>query len=822
MLLFVTKVCLFNAVLIPLTRSLKEVTLVMVAISSKKQSEAPATNNDDPPRQEEDPSTRAMCPMVLVPVGLPNLGNTCFMNSGMQLVWRALIDFFIVSISQNVKPQSSDAELTTPRPEPAASLSAVTGRVPSMLELLRSHIEALASAQGVSMGAVIARASLKHISLRQSYARSAMDGGGATEGEVDASSPGLLSVIGELFLRDIANDASAMKRKAKGKGSSARISAIKEVLASENERFVDWDQHDSHELIMCLVNAISMRFNEGTGVQSSSYEAIDERKHGEDEDGAARRWWGKVCAKESSFITKMFRCLTRTKTVCGKCGKVSLNFDPTMEVHISLDDAALDKASQRRKARLAAALGMSGERPSALDTMLSQLKERRAAEVAGTNLIKEDHSDSKNANIADANSDDEASEKPKDDDSVSGEHQGDNQSGQPAAGSTMSKKDQRALKKAKKAQEKHERDLKKLKLDAKKNIGKQRSAKAGGRPVMSRCSDDDEDDGTTFLEDLLYTQLTHSTEVEGFKCEGCGAISASTPPHSTPTSSTTSSKFGGKKNAASAKVPLKKGKAAQANEVETKHFATATSCSSSSATTVTREHTHYPPFLIVHMLRFDFEGNKIRTPVRLSTRNEHVLHTTTNTISPTPSALLAVPPRPSTSQLEVPHSISEEEYEEGNRLWGAIEEEEEEEGLDNHCRSKGGSSESLYEVVGVVRHHGRTLSYGHYTSSVKAVDLLDKPLAAQSPHGSSSGDSAAAQWYLCDDDDITSERVGCSDSSVSWKGGDRDAYIVLLRSVNFRYDQSGPMGGPTSSKSNATGDDDGVSNGPAAAASSHL
>jgi hypothetical protein len=721
------------------------------------------------------------------------------------------MDHFLMSISTSANlppPQRCSTGLST---HPS-----LKGPASAQITALRNHLRTFAANQGVSLGAITAKAVLRHIASLQSRSRSAMEGGDDNDGE---GAVGLLTTLGELFLRDAANSiATTKKTKHKSSGASARITAIKEVLASENERFVDWDQHDSHELVMCLLSAVSSRLNTGTGVGSTSYEAIDERRKGEGEEEAARRWWRKVSSKDESFVTNMFRCLTRTKTVCGKCGKVSLNFDPIMEVQISLSEASIEKAQARKLERIAASMGgLFGSRPTPLQKMIDRVQAVRdgggGSVSAATNQdtkeglpppISAEEQAEEGADASEPQKEQNGSDDgPEDDAAEVSEPQ------ESSTPSTLSKKDKRALKKAEKERVKHERNLKKLKLDNKPGKGKPKKAAAAKatKSATAAVSCRDDDDGLVCLEDLLHTQLSSFTEVEGFKCEGCGAVSASTPASPPPARGFPSTaKKGGKSQPKS--TSHKKQSKHNVDEDDSAAASAAAACSSSSGTTTVISHdlTHYPPFLLVHLLRFDYEGDKVRVPVRLCTSFEQVVDHPTSTIRPTTSALLSLPPRPSTTQLSKDHGNASSSTE----ALGTS-------GSDSDDAEHQRNLESIYEVIGVVRHHGRSLSYGHYTSSVKAVDFFDTPIPLHSATPEALNE--AARWYQCDDADIDAERVARGASSgCCWTGGDRDAYMVVLRSI--RYHEAGTsLSHPGGGSHDDDGDDEAAQ---APAGTSHL
>ncbi|KAL7467546.1 hypothetical protein ACHAXS_007788 [Conticribra weissflogii] len=116
---------------------------------------------------------------------------------------------------------------------------------------------------------------------------------------------------------------------------------FKHTLGKHAEQFSGYDQHDSQELAIYLLDALHEDTNR---VTKKPY--IEKPEQGEDESDhmAAEKAWGFHLQREDSRILEHFMGQIKSKLECPKegCGRVSTTFDPCMYLSVPIP-GAMDK-----------------------------------------------------------------------------------------------------------------------------------------------------------------------------------------------------------------------------------------------------------------------------------------------------------------------------------------------------------------------------------------------------------------------------------------------------------------------------------------------
>ena len=108
---------------------------------------------------------------------------------------------------------------------------------------------------------------------------------------------------------------------------------LKRAVAAAAPRFEGYDQHDSHELLSFLVDAMV----EGTnGVTARlPYRELDDRAATSDA-ATADDWWEYHTARADSAVWRLFAGQLKTVVTCSACGGESRAFDPFLDLQVAL------------------------------------------------------------------------------------------------------------------------------------------------------------------------------------------------------------------------------------------------------------------------------------------------------------------------------------------------------------------------------------------------------------------------------------------------------------------------------------------------------
>ena len=111
--------------------------------------------------------------------------------------------------------------------------------------------------------------------------------------------------------------------------------SFKTTLGKHASRFVGYDQHDSQELAIYLLDALHEDMNR---IRKKPY--VEKPEQGEDESDvdAAAKAWSAHKQREDSAIQENFMGLIKSRLVCPveECGRVSTTFDPCMYMSVPI------------------------------------------------------------------------------------------------------------------------------------------------------------------------------------------------------------------------------------------------------------------------------------------------------------------------------------------------------------------------------------------------------------------------------------------------------------------------------------------------------
>lgn len=110
---------------------------------------------------------------------------------------------------------------------------------------------------------------------------------------------------------------------------------FKHTLGKHAERFMGYNQHDSQELAMYLLDALHEDTNR---VSKKPYIEKPEQKENETDEEAAGKAWELHLRRDDSKVLENFMGQIKSKVVCPRetCGRVSTTFEPVMYLSVPL------------------------------------------------------------------------------------------------------------------------------------------------------------------------------------------------------------------------------------------------------------------------------------------------------------------------------------------------------------------------------------------------------------------------------------------------------------------------------------------------------
>lgn len=110
---------------------------------------------------------------------------------------------------------------------------------------------------------------------------------------------------------------------------------FKYTLGKHAERFIGYNQHDSQELAMYLLDALHEDTNR---ISKKPYIEKPEQKENESDDVAAKKAWDLHLMRDDSKVLENFIGQIKSKVVCPRetCGRVSTTFEPVMYLSVPL------------------------------------------------------------------------------------------------------------------------------------------------------------------------------------------------------------------------------------------------------------------------------------------------------------------------------------------------------------------------------------------------------------------------------------------------------------------------------------------------------
>ena len=100
---------------------------------------------------------------------------------------------------------------------------------------------------------------------------------------------------------------------------------FKSTMAQRKHQYAGYSQHDSHELITYFLDTLNEDLNR---VTQKPYEEISEKKDGETDLEASKRWWDLHLRRNDSIVTDLFSGQFKSTIRCPECNWISVTFDP--------------------------------------------------------------------------------------------------------------------------------------------------------------------------------------------------------------------------------------------------------------------------------------------------------------------------------------------------------------------------------------------------------------------------------------------------------------------------------------------------------------
>ncbi|RNF22606.1 ubiquitin hydrolase [Trypanosoma cruzi] len=118
---------------------------------------------------------------------------------------------------------------------------------------------------------------------------------------------------------------------------------VKGEAAKFNAEFQDNGQSDAHEFLRTFLFVVHSEINTSGG-HNTPYEELKEVEN-ESEEEAMRRWQEHYLRVDNSIIYDLFGGVMRSRCVCSSCGKVSLTFDPFLDLSLPMIPGARKAAT---------------------------------------------------------------------------------------------------------------------------------------------------------------------------------------------------------------------------------------------------------------------------------------------------------------------------------------------------------------------------------------------------------------------------------------------------------------------------------------------
>ena len=115
--------------------------------------------------------------------------------------------------------------------------------------------------------------------------------------------------------------------------ASVSPSSLLRCFTSLDVSFGDSGQHDSQELLRCLVSRLHDDVNRVR--QQPPYEQLNDRAD-ESETQQSERWWHNYAARNRSIITELFAGQLRSEVRCLDCQRRRVAFDPFLDLSLPL------------------------------------------------------------------------------------------------------------------------------------------------------------------------------------------------------------------------------------------------------------------------------------------------------------------------------------------------------------------------------------------------------------------------------------------------------------------------------------------------------
>ncbi|XP_072023222.1 ubiquitin carboxyl-terminal hydrolase 19-like [Amphiura filiformis] len=118
-----------------------------------------------------------------------------------------------------------------------------------------------------------------------------------------------------------------------GKFRSYAPLKLKTVIATKASQFMGFAQHDAQEFMAFLLDGLHEDLNR---IKEKPYTETVDSDGRPDEVVAEEAWATHKKRKNDSFIVDLFQGQYKSKLVCPECGKVSITFDPFMQLSVPL------------------------------------------------------------------------------------------------------------------------------------------------------------------------------------------------------------------------------------------------------------------------------------------------------------------------------------------------------------------------------------------------------------------------------------------------------------------------------------------------------
>ena len=104
-------------------------------------------------------------------------------------------------------------------------------------------------------------------------------------------------------------------------------------FCNKTQLFLNSEQQDSQEFLLAVLDNLHEDLNR---ITNKKYMELQEKKEGETDEQASKRWWDYFKSRENSIIMDLFQGQYKSTIKCSSCGKTSISYDTYINLGIPI------------------------------------------------------------------------------------------------------------------------------------------------------------------------------------------------------------------------------------------------------------------------------------------------------------------------------------------------------------------------------------------------------------------------------------------------------------------------------------------------------